>query len=187
MSDIWKIDYDFLKMQAIFAPIPIDPSFRMETNNKVVDTPNIEQFDEKPQQILQQAFLQQEIPQNMSLHVLSLPYKEDERVYQLFVGKRGNNIRILEQRYNCRIEVRDKARHPHIKIYFSNGNLMEISKAIEIQLCSARDTVKRNMSYGNFVKPDGWLVNQQWKEIQHLKKRLDNLERIMEAKNEGCS
>jgi len=167
----WEIDYEFLRMRAIFEPLDLEC-------NPCPQTAPVCLMKDKPsfQSPLQPSF--------QPLHIMYLPYKEDERVYQLFVGKHGNNIKTLEQTYSCRLEVRDKARQPHIKIFTTIENLAGICGAIESQLSSARDIVRNNAAFARRNHQDNlqWRELANMKEIANMKKRIEKLEEIIMQK-----
>jgi hypothetical protein len=56
---------------------------------------------------------------------------EDTRVYRYFIGKNGQSLRSMENMLDCRLEIRELAKDPCIKVYPRSVHYMIIKDALD--------------------------------------------------------
>lgn len=73
-------------------------------------------------------------------HLVMYPLnpQEDPRVYRYFIGKNGQSLKCLERILQCRLELRDKAHQPHIKVHLKIPNYPFVAQTLDRALEGSR-------------------------------------------------
>ena len=112
-----------------------------------------------------------------------LPPNEDARVYRYLVGKNGTCIRSLEKDLNCRLEIRDKAHPPYIRVHLTKDNYNEIQRALDDAIRKCREYVKYQWHDPPSEVPmeENSTIKALLERLSISEKRVEDLEKAIET------